>query len=205
MSRYKLNPKLAERVKEELDRDPDEQLAIYEELALIRVHANDYVKMYSDAVEQEHYAQESGDLERIHIAKDRRVRAGALMAESIQNVTEVCAKAVKIQNAQKDRFSIHDIKFILLHIQRICATVVGAESPYLAEKFMRVVEEDLSIPRISAIDRGTQLNIDETAIHFDQSVPLVTEPDPVFADISHDAYHTTNEADGDGEEMAQRV
>ena len=184
MSRYKLNPKLAALVKAELDRDPDEQLAIYEELALMRVHTADYVALYSDAVEAEQIARDAGNFEALRLAQDRRVRAGALMSESIQRITEACAKATKIQNAQKDRFSIHDIKFILLHIQRICSTVVGAESPYLAEKFIRVIEEDLSIPRISAIDRGTQLSIDETAIHFDASVPVATEPDPVYADMA---------------------
>lgn len=176
VSRYKLNPRLAARVQAELDKDPDEQLAIYEELALMRVHTSDYVKLYGDAVDAEEHAIDTGQLEKIQAAKERRMRAGMLMTESIQQVTEACAKAVKIQNAQKDRFSIHDIKFILTHIERICNTVVGVDSPYLAEKFMRTVEEDLSIPRISSIDRGTQLSIDETAAYFDHSVPLVEAP-----------------------------
>lgn len=170
-----LGPTLAQAVREATGVDPDEQLAIYHELALMREHTGQFVKMYSAAIESRTQALASGNTEAIAKAEGAVANAGEMMANALNVVTDVCVKATKIREKQKDRFSIHDLKYVIDKIQAIHYKMVGKEHPELVKAFAEAIEQELVLP--SAGDRGTSLHPDDTARDFDSSVPFVRGSD----------------------------
>lgn len=169
----RLGPTLKKAVEEATGVDPDEQVAIYSELALLREYAGQFVGMYSATVESQVAAEESGDAAKIAKAQERVTAAGMMMAEALTHVTDTCAKAAKIADKQKDRFSIHDLRWVIDRILMIHHNVVGKNQPELARAFAKALEEQLELP--NSTDRGTELHPDETARQYDESVPYVEE------------------------------
>ena len=171
--RKRLGPTLQRAVAEATGVDPDEQVAIYSELALLREYAGQFVAMYSAAVEAQEAAIAAGDAAKIAKIQSHVTSAGSMMAEALTQVTDTCSKAAKIADKQKDRFSIHDLRWVIDKILIIHHRVVGKEHPELARAFAKSLEQDLELPHSS--DRGTELHPDQTARQYDDSVPYVED------------------------------
>lgn len=152
---------LAEAITEHTGLDPDEQVSLYEELALMRHVAGNFVKLYGAAVE-------SGNMQAINIA-------GAGMSEALSNVEKVCSSAAKIQTKQRDRFSVHDLKFVVNRLTRILYEVCGPEHEDIARRFKVMVDEHLVLP--TGYQQGTTTMPDETVQDLDSTIPFVDEDD----------------------------
>lgn len=156
-----LGPKLTEAVELATGIDPDEQTALFSELALLRDFAGQYVALYSAA-------REAGNLNAIQLT-------GEAMKEALESVAGVCEKANRLHDKQKDRFSIHDLKYVVDKIMLIHYSVCGDEHRDLAEKFAQAIEQQLTLPSHNNADKPTDLHPDETAKAFDALVPYVEE------------------------------
>lgn len=170
--KQKLGPKLKTMVEQATGIDPDEQIAVFEELALMRSHASNFVAVYSAAYEAAEAVATNAAAtpEQKAAASARLTSAGQLMTEALQIVTDTCAKATKIQTQLKDRFSIHDLKFVIERIMMIHFSV-AKDYPELVEAFAKAIDEELKLPQSGST--GTSLHPDDTAREFDASVPLV--------------------------------
>lgn len=157
--RKHISESLGKAISEQIGLDPDEQVQLYEELALIRHVASNFVKLYGAAVE-------TGDQNTICMA-------GAGMVEALNNVEAICSAAAKIQQKQRDRFSIHDLKYVVNKLTRMLYDVCGDEHQDIAERFKLMVDEKLALP--TGYQQGTDLQPDETVLEIDSSVPFVDE------------------------------
>lgn len=109
-----LTDTLKARVEEHLSQKPDDQISLFEELALMREAASQHVTIYNAVLQ--HGKQESV------------LAAAELMALSLSRVADICKSAATVHNIQKDKFSIHDLNFIIEQIIRISYDVIKDEA-----------------------------------------------------------------------------
>lgn len=164
----RLGPTVREAVLSALEQDPDDQLNILEEVALLRSYASQFVGVYSAAVEQ-HLADSTDKNWRVMI------EAGQLMTVALETVSKACEKAAKIASIQKDRFSIHDLRHAVDKILIMHHDVVGKHHPELARQFEQHLSEHLQITSLSQHEVGSTLTADQTIREFDASVPYFEE------------------------------
>jgi hypothetical protein len=172
MYRNVLSPALRELVEQQLVLDPDEQVSILHELALMRQYVSGFVSIYSAAVEKA--TEDPSDT----AAASRVLTSGAAMAQALGLVAELADKAAKIKVKQKDRYSLHDIRFVVDNIIVIINDVCEGD-PEIAKKVGLAVQERLKIPNgygEAATSGGTELHpADTIAAQFDAAVPYVEE------------------------------
>lgn len=176
MYKDKLSPKLQAAVAMMTSADPDEQVAVFQEIALMRTHASTFVQLYSAVHEKHEKALESGDTEKITKSQSQLTNAGEMMCDVLQRVAETCSKAARVQATLKDRFSLHDLKYVIDRIIAIHWSVCGSTHPEIAEAFIKALDAELQLPTAQA--QGTDLHPDDTAREFDASVPYAAEMDP---------------------------
>lgn len=152
---------LKEALEDQLGVDPDEQVSLYEELALMRITASQFVKLYDVAVG-------TNNLETIQLASSGLV-------EALKNVETICSAAARIQEKQRDRFSIHDLKFVINKITRALYEVCGDEHRDIAERFKEIIDHHIKLP--TGYQQGTDLMPDETVRELDDEVPYIEEID----------------------------
>lgn len=179
-----LTPTLKEAITEQLKQEPDAQTQLFEELALMRVYAGRFVAMYAAAVE-------TGNEAKIMLA-------GEGMREALEAVANMCDKAHKLREKQKDRFSLFDIDHIVTQIVTIHHEVAseyqaitarsslatgGAVGDYreMAKRFEEEIAKKLIMPNAAAT--GTTLHPDQTAALFDATVPRVDDDDALSDDL----------------------
>lgn len=167
-----LSPKLLAVVSAMQQRDPHEQISVYTELALMRENAGHAVALYSAA-------REAHDNNPTEQSQQRVISAGAIMAEALDSVVDTCAKAAKIGEKQKERYSIHDLKYIIermlvLHGNMLQELDLDEKTrDQINDSFQELVSRDLVLP--DEASQGTTLTPDMTAREFDASIPYVTD------------------------------
>lgn len=129
-----LTKSLSQALEEQLGCDPQEQLQLYEELALIRDSAGQAVQMYSIA--REALSQEPHNEKRQSILAE----SAAIMRMQLQQVVETCEKAAKIEAMSRDNaISIHQMYFFINQIVRKIHDVLG-DSPESLDLVARIEE-----------------------------------------------------------------
>jgi hypothetical protein len=103
--RRSLTKALEDAVQESLAQKPDDVLNLFQELALTREAAQLSVRMYGAALE-------TNKQESILIAAE-------LMAMHLQKVAEMCKAAAALHTEQREKFSVHDLNYIVEQIIRI--------------------------------------------------------------------------------------
>lgn len=147
-----LSKSLAEALEASLAQKPDDQLALFEELALVREHANNSVKLYSMALDKG--------------SPDAVMAAGELMCIHMKQVADVCAVAAKVHNDQKDRFSIHDLNYIIEQITRISYDCFSHLDEAAVINFAKTVREQL---QIAQENKGTSSTPDSIVAQMDKA------------------------------------
>ena len=155
-----LTKTLKDHVSDSLGMDPDEQVALYEELALVRHVAGQFVKLYGAACD-------SGNPETVMLAASG-------MVDALNNVERICSAAGKLKDKQKDRFSIHDLKFVVDQLVQIMYTICDPDHRDIAVRFKESVDSYLVLP---TAQQGTDLHPDQTAALLDSSIPEVDDDD----------------------------
>ena len=155
-----LGPKLSEAIAQATGVSPDEQVAVYHEIALLREMAGQHVALFSAAYE-------SGNV-------NATLAAGELMREALAVVVDTCSKAAKIQEKQRDQFSIHDLKYVVDQLMIIHSSI-AKDQPELAKAFADAVEKELILPTASkgvSVLPGDTDEIIRSVVDFDAEIPL---------------------------------
>lgn len=158
-------------MEETLALDPDEQLAIFEELALVRSYAVQFVRLYSLACEKHDADPTDKNLEIVF-------SAGQAMSGVLAQVSEMADKAQKIAAKQKERFNIHDMYHVVDAIVVLVHEACGTENKHIAEALAQKISTQLKLPsgHGEAADKGTSTrSSDEVAKDFDDSIPREPE------------------------------
>lgn len=135
-------------IAEHLDEDPDEQLSLFTELALMRDFAGQSVAMYSAALEVN--------------KPDMINEAGQLMAMSLQRVADICKSAAAVHSTQKDKFSSHDLNYVIEQIIRISWDCFR-DHPNL-EQFAVKLREHVQLSQA----QGTTITADQQVLEMDR-------------------------------------
>lgn len=165
-----LTPTLREAVNAQLEQDLDAQTSLFEELALMRTFASKFVAMYGAAVE-------SGNDAKIMLA-------GAALQDALKSVADMCERAHRLREKNKERFSYHDVQHIVDQLVSIhhevasdyqdrIAHVKEGDYRQLAALFESAVRDKLVLPNSQI--KGTNMHPDETAALFDNTVPRVSD------------------------------
>lgn len=166
-----LNETLQEAVESQLNLPVEDQLNLFEELALIRRFACDALKVYSKELNKP-------DAKQIDI-----VVASKLATAALEQVSNFCEKAAKVDSMQRDKYSIHTINSIVAQIVNIIHIVLDIHDQHeLAVEIAREIRLQLKIPvqTVKLIEAnannslGTNLTpeaVDETVIDMDNTIP----------------------------------
>ena len=138
-------------IEEHLNEKPDDQLMVFEELALLRHAANHAVHLYDLSLQ-------SKNPEAIQLAT-------SLMVDNLKTVVEVCKSATQIASVQKDKFSVHDLAYIIEQIIRISHDVF-CDYPDLAARFAVSIRSSVSLSQSAAT---TQLTTDTLVREMDSA------------------------------------
>jgi len=148
-----LTKTVAQLVEDQLGASPNEQLQIYEELALMRVAASQAVRLYGAALE---------------LGKDDIINnASVLMRDALESVVDTCETAAKIEASAKDKFSIHSLQQVVNQIVRLAHEVFGDDQSKV-EMFERLMRTKIKMP---VGESGTTLTPDQDVTEMDDTVP----------------------------------
>jgi hypothetical protein len=153
---------LSDYVEQCLELPPDEQLNLFEELAVMRGTVADSLKLYDLA------QQVPGDTDK---GRNTRLAASAILRESMADVAKLCESAARVERLAKDKLSVHNLAYVVSQVVRIAYHVFG-DTPEKAREFEAKIREQV---RVAADDEGTTLTPDQDVGEMDASVPGVPE------------------------------
>lgn len=148
-----LGPTLGARVHEILQQSHDEQMSLYEEVAMTRIAAQEAIKLSAPLFDEETAAKLS-------------VETKALMAETLRSamdgVKEMVVAASKIENAAHDRVSLKVVNLIVYQI--VCAVheACGDEHVDLAQAIAKLIDERVRLPMNDKVDPTIHVNFLES-------------------------------------------
>lgn len=162
-----LSPTLRALVDGQLQLDPDEQASILDELALMRTYMCAFVSLYSKAHEQHEQEQTDSSLAKLFAA-------GTAMSGALQQVADLAEKAAKINVKQKERFNLHDMRYVVDSIILVIHEVCGDDETDFATRIAVAIQERLKLPTGygESAGQGTELHpADTVAREFDDTIP----------------------------------
>lgn len=133
-SKY-LGPKLSERVKDLLDRPHDEQVALYEELAIARANACEALKLAQPLFND---SKELNDETKSLII--------STLNSAMAHVKDLVLAASKLEKEQSDKVSIKVINLIVYQIIAAINEVCGTEHQSIAEAIANAIDEKVRLP-----------------------------------------------------------
>ena len=135
-SKY-LGPRLSERVADMLVKTHDEQVSLYEELAVARAAACEALAL----------AQPLFDPEK---AKELKTETRALMVQTLNqamnNVKELVLAASRIEKDAEDKVSVKVVNLVVQQIVMTINEVCGTEQLGLAESIAKAIDERVRLP-----------------------------------------------------------
>jgi hypothetical protein len=161
-----LTKSLAEVLREALDQNPQEQLQLYEELALLRDLAGQSVAYY--AIAKDNFANANSETD----ANNKRgilFAAGELMRDHLNDVVKVCDTAAKVAAQGKDTVMLSQLHYFVEQVTR-CAYEAFGDDPR-REKFKQMLEAKVRLPQVDVNGNGTRLTPDMDALAMDSTVP----------------------------------
>jgi hypothetical protein len=160
-----LSKTIAEAIEESLAVDPSEQLSLYEELAIMRHTATTAVTLYSKA----HEVQDPKKRDEAIAA------AGALLQEAMRSVASMCEAAGRVESNKKDKFSIHNLHYVVNRIVQISHKVFH-DQPDKAKEFERLIRSEV---KLADDVSGTSITPDQDVIDMDMTIPKCATRDPL--------------------------
>ncbi len=135
-SKY-LGPKLKDRIEELLNKPHDEQVALYEELALARATAAEALLLAAplwDGTQSE------------KLNPDVRALMVQTLSQAMNNVKDLVLAASRIEKEAGDKVSIKVINLIVLQIISAINDVCGTENLDIAKAIEAAIEEKVRLP-----------------------------------------------------------
>jgi len=150
-SKY-LGPKLAEAVQEALNRPHDEQVAVYEELAISRELAGKALKLSKPLFDPE-------------MEKKLNAETKALMIQASQTAMEhvkgMVLAASKIEKDAKENISIKAVHLIVNQIILAINEVCGTENLELAKSIADAIDQKVRLPLGNKVDQVVDVTLSE--------------------------------------------
>lgn len=158
---------LKQAVERNLAENVSDQLSLLEELSIFRIVSSEAIKAYSDA---EELIQKNPNGKN---SKQLKATASFLVLDALKQVGEFCERAARVDNLQKDKFSIHTINSIVAQISRIIYEVVERKFDRrdIAEEIEIAIRDNLKVPALNGGTSGTSLTPDQDVSEMDAMVP----------------------------------
>ena len=131
-----LGPKLAELIKEHLDKPHDEQVALYEELAIARATACQALQLASPLFE------DSGKT----LEPELKSLMMSTLNEAMKSVKDLVLAAGKLEKDSKDSVSIKTLNLVVMQIITAVHDVCGTENLGIAEMIADRINERVRLP-----------------------------------------------------------
>jgi len=162
--------------------EPHEQLALWEELALVRHSSLQSIAMYNlccTALPEETQEQKEKKLERVMQAAD-------MMRVSIDQVARLSEKQANIVYQAKDKVTIHNIDYAVRQVVALMWDCFGDLGPEVLARMQLLEARVRAEVKIAGTAEGTTLTPDMDAREMDSTVPRDESGDDVVAeDVSH--------------------
>jgi hypothetical protein len=162
-----LSKELTRTLEEQLAVSPQEQLQLYEELALMREAAGQAVKLYSVAHEAARTQPENTKRQELVVT------ASQIMAEALKNVQGICEAAARCEAQAKDKLSIHQLYFFINQIVHCIHEAAGGDVEF-AERVVQAIKTGVKLPSFGP--EGTAVTPDMDVTAMDNTVPRLEGP-----------------------------
>lgn len=181
--RKNMTKTLAQAVEEQLAVSPQEQLNLYEELALMRDACGQAVGLYSKA-------RELADAEPDNMkAQNMVLESSLLMRDYLKEVVSICESAHRIEASAKDKVSVHQLHFFVAQLVQQIYKGVG-EDITTARHIEHLIRTNLALPAAQG-STGTTISPDMDVRAMDETIPgedvIDERPDASVAARTEDA------------------
>lgn len=159
--RNHLTKSLSDMLDDALSIDPNEQLQLYEELALMRDVAGQSVALYG-------ISKDLADQTPNEKNRERVMMAGQLMQGQLSEVVKICESASRIANA-RNNITPDQLGHFVAQLVRVIHDAFGDDPRVVVVE--RMIREQVRIP-VDGASGGTTLTPDADARAMDGSVPI---------------------------------
>jgi len=149
-SKY-LGPKLSEQVKDALNRPHDEQVSLFEELAVSRGVATQALKLAQPLFDPQQATK---------LDLDTKVAILGALNQAMAAVKEMVLAAARIEKETKDKVSLKVINLIVTQIIMAVNEVCGAENLDIAEAIAMAIDNKVRLPLNNRLDPVIQLELE---------------------------------------------
>lgn len=160
-------------VHSQMEKPPETQVEVFEELALVRHSAAGVVEMYSKACEKLEEVKNNPDSskEEKAAAAEFRFAAAAMLQKELFAVTNIAKTASSIQSAATNQLSLSAMEGIVNTIIEIIFESLRMEKNGLA--IAARIEQKINSQVNLSVDRGTvKLPSDDLVSLMDKSIPM---------------------------------
>jgi len=148
-SKY-LGPKLSERVHDALNKPHDEQVALFEELAISRSFAIEALKLAQPLFDEE-------------MSKKLTVETKAAIMQNLRDsldaVKNMVLAASKIEKESKETVSLKVINLIVQQIILAINDVCGTENMEIAEAIAQAIDDKVRVPINNKLEAPIEVNL----------------------------------------------
>lgn len=132
-----------------LQQSHDEQLSLYEEIAMTRIAAQEAIKLSAPLFNEETAAK---------LPSETKALMVETLSSAMDNVKEMVVAASKVENAAHDRVSLKVVNLIVYQI--VCAVheACGDEHMALAEAIAKLIDERVRLPMNDQVDPTIHVN-----------------------------------------------
>lgn len=173
----RLTKTLKKAVQESLGRTNAEQIALYEELALVREAAGQAVQNYGEAADLQadfesaiSAGKKISEQDFLAVKSVTSEAAGQMVAE-LKNVEHFASAIAKIEAASKDNVTIHLLNSIVHQTVRLFYEVCGVENIALAQRFEKLMKDKIVLPSQMSNATGTTITPDMDVLEMDGLIP----------------------------------
>jgi len=148
-SRY-LGPKLSERVAELMSRSHDDQVSLYEELAVARATACEALALAQPLFDSEASVKLSAETKALMVQT---------LSQAMSSVKELVLAASRVEKDADDKVSLKVVNLIVQQIVVTISEVCGAEQLPLAEAIAKAIDERVRVPLSDKINPVVKVQV----------------------------------------------
>lgn len=150
-----LGPKLSERVKELLDQPHDEQVSLYQELAVTRATACEALKLCQPLWNEKLREKLAPETEALMIQT---------LGQAMSNVKDLVLAASRLEKDAGDKVSMKVMNLIVMQIVLAINDVCGTENLELAEAIGKAIDERVRLPLNDKLSPTIRVNIGDAKV-----------------------------------------
>jgi len=145
-----LGPKLSERVRELLDKPHDEQISLYQELAIARANACEALKLASPLYDEELSEKLTPEIKSLMIST---------LSTAMTEVKDLVLAASRLEKEAGEKVSLKVVNLIVMQIVLAINDVCGTEYLGLAEAIALAIDERVRLPLNDKLNPIIKVNI----------------------------------------------